>query len=41
METPNVARAARTLRMDRRRIHEWVLPQAMELAVSTLEGDGP
>ena len=38
MDTPNVAQAARTLGMDRRRIYEWVLPQAMELVASTLEG---
>ncbi len=40
LETPNVAHAARTLGMERRRIYEWVLPQAMELVASTLEGDG-
>ena len=38
LETPNVAHAARTLGMDRRRIYEWVLPQAMELVASTLDG---
>jgi hypothetical protein len=40
METPNVARAACGLGMDRLRIYEWVLPQAMELVASSLEGDG-
>ena len=35
------AHAVRTLRMDRRRTYEWLLPQAMQLVVSTLEGDGP